>query len=87
MTEHYLHYKHFSATEAVTSDTPGRFYIDTIKVHKISKNHVKAIAGHHQFCIDLHNYILLVVQLCKTNRGLQTKSIKTPIHLLVLVIG
>lgn len=28
-------------------------------------------AGHHQFCIDLHNSSILVVQLCKTSSELQ----------------
>ena len=28
-------------------------------------------AGHHQFCIDLHNSSILVVQLCRTSRELR----------------
>lgn len=37
-------------------------------------------AGHHQFCIDLHNSSILVVQLCKTSRELRDISAQLEIE-------
>lgn len=84
--KHYLHYKHFSTAETVTgwelTNSPcflnrvtcsrmqsGCVWCDTPKTKKILP--VGEQAGHHQFCIDLHNSSILVVQLCKTSRELR----------------
>lgn len=81
--KHYLHYKHFSIAETVTrwemANAPGvnrvtgsvhsGYWCDTPKTTNVLPGVEQA--GHHQFCIDLHNSSILVVQLCKTSRELQ----------------
>lgn len=81
--KHYLHYKHFSTPEIVTGENWSKFLLQmtlqefwnhTLMWHPQNQNKTLQVgeqAGHHQFCIDLHNSSILVVQLCKTSRELQ----------------
>lgn len=83
--KHYLHYKHFSTAETVLLGmTNKQFLFWNNHMWTVQVNQVWCVtpktkilntggeqAGHHQFCIDLHNSSILVVQLCKTSRELR----------------